>query len=186
MGGRPLCFVAQLQLADLAPLNGDGLLPGAGLLSFFCCPSDLGRDGAGLVLYSEPGAALVRARAPAELAPDDRIAPARIEPAAELTGLPWASAQLDRLGLSSQQRVAYGEALGQMDDVPVHRMLGHPQAVQHDPRDGHRATCLLLQVDSDDDLGMMWGDAGRLYYLIADEDLRARRFDRCLLRFDAH
>ena len=36
---------------------------------------------------------------------------------------------------------------------------------------------LLLQVDSDDEMEMMWGDCGMLYYCIRDEDLRARRFD---------
>jgi uncharacterized protein YwqG len=36
---------------------------------------------------------------------------------------------------------------------------------------------LLLQVDSDDEMGMMWGDCGMLYYCIRDDDLRARRFD---------
>lgn len=35
---------------------------------------------------------------------------------------------------------------------------------------------LLLQVDSNEDLGMMWGDAGRLYVWITDEDLEAKNF----------
>jgi uncharacterized protein YwqG len=37
---------------------------------------------------------------------------------------------------------------------------------------------LLLQVPSADEAGMMWGDAGLLYYWIRDEDLRARRFEK--------
>jgi uncharacterized protein YwqG len=37
---------------------------------------------------------------------------------------------------------------------------------------------LLLQVPSSEASGMMWGDAGCLYYWIRAEDLRARRFDR--------
>ena len=40
---------------------------------------------------------------------------------------------------------------------------------------------LLLQVDSNEDIGMMWGDMGRLYFWITDEDLAERRFDRCWL-----
>ena len=36
---------------------------------------------------------------------------------------------------------------------------------------------LLLQVDSNEDLGMMWGDAGRLYVWITDEDLEAKNFN---------
>lgn len=37
---------------------------------------------------------------------------------------------------------------------------------------------LLLQVPSVEPAGMMWGDAGSLYYWIHEDDLRARRFDR--------
>jgi uncharacterized protein YwqG len=37
---------------------------------------------------------------------------------------------------------------------------------------------LLLQVPTIEPVGMMWGDAGCLYYWIHEEDLRARRFDR--------
>jgi uncharacterized protein YwqG len=36
---------------------------------------------------------------------------------------------------------------------------------------------LLLQLDSDDALDWMWGDAGRLYYWIRAEDLKAHKFD---------
>ena len=38
---------------------------------------------------------------------------------------------------------------------------------------------LILQLDSDDDAGWMWGDVGRLYVWMREEDVRARRFDRC-------
>ena len=40
---------------------------------------------------------------------------------------------------------------------------------------------LLMQVESNEDLGMMWGDLGRLYLWITDEDLKARRFDKAWL-----
>ncbi len=40
---------------------------------------------------------------------------------------------------------------------------------------------LLLQVDSNEEAGMMWGDAGRLYYWIRKDDLKNQRFDRCWL-----
>lgn len=40
---------------------------------------------------------------------------------------------------------------------------------------------LLMQVESNEDLGMMWGDLGRLYLWITDEDLQARRFDKAWL-----
>ena len=37
--------------------------------------------------------------------------------------------------------------------------------------------CLLLQVDSDDAAGIMWGDAGRVHFWIRQDDLKARNFD---------
>jgi uncharacterized protein YwqG len=89
-------------------------------------------------------------------------------------------------------------------DGMQHQVLGHPRPIQsemqtecqlvtnglfcgdptgyNDPRaaalrEGARDWRLLFQVDSEESAGMMWGDAGMLYYWIRDEDLRARRFD---------
>ena len=40
---------------------------------------------------------------------------------------------------------------------------------------------LLLQVDSEEQAGMMWGDMGRLYFMIHKDDLQHRRFDQVWL-----
>lgn len=85
-----------------------------------------------------------------------------------------------------------------------HRLLGHPQPVQNPMElecqlasngvycgdsDGYESDTaklleagasdwrLLLQVDSDDDgPGWMWGDVGRIYFWIKQQDLAARNF----------
>jgi uncharacterized protein YwqG len=43
---------------------------------------------------------------------------------------------------------------------------------------------LLLQVDSDDDAQMMWGDAGMLYFWIRRQDLAQAAFGKawCILQ----
>lgn len=91
------------------------------------------------------------------------------------------------------------------DDGGLHRMFGHSANVQgdmqleaqlvsnglycgdssgyQDPRalflgPGAADWVLLLQLDSDDDARMMWGDAGMLYFWIRRTDLAARRFER--------
>ncbi len=42
---------------------------------------------------------------------------------------------------------------------------------------GADAWHLLLQLDSDDNVDIMWGDCGMLYYWIREEDLAHRRFE---------
>ena len=90
----------------------------------------------------------------------------------------------------------------------LNRLLGHPDVIQHNPLieaqlvshglnlfDGSGFTDprrqeltpgaadwrLLLQIDSDPNTGMMWGDVGKLYYLMSSEDLRNRNFDAAWL-----
>lgn len=87
-----------------------------------------------------------------------------------------------------------------------HRLLGHAEPIQnemelecelvtnglycgdstgyHDPRAKKLEKSagnwkLLLQIDSDDSAEMMWGDAGRLYFWIRDQDLVSRDFSNC-------
>jgi uncharacterized protein YwqG len=40
---------------------------------------------------------------------------------------------------------------------------------------------LLLQIDSDEHAGMMWGDVGRIYYWMREEDLAAAAWDTAWL-----
>lgn len=90
-------------------------------------------------------------------------------------------------------------------DFGGHRLLGYPQAVQNDDMEEECALAtggistaspdayqteeakalkktapqwrLLLQVDSDNNAGLTWGDAGLIYYWTKTEDLARRDFD---------
>lgn len=86
-----------------------------------------------------------------------------------------------------------------------HRLFGHPEQIQNEMtlecqlasngiyvgepsgyeteaakrlESGAAAWQLLLQIDSDDQAGMTWGDVGRLYYWIRDADLIEHHWDR--------
>ena len=99
--------------------------------------------------------------------------------------------QIMALGLSWDESHAYLDVRGGIDQgVPIeHRLLGWPDPVQNAEMEleCQRATAridrdwsateewrLLLQLASDDDVGMMWGDVGLLYFWIRDPDLAAR------------
>jgi uncharacterized protein YwqG len=53
----------------------------------------------------------------------------------------------------------------------------------HDPqaaelRSSAADWALLLQIDTDSELGWMWGDAGTIYYWIRRQDLASGTFER--------
>jgi|GEM_PF-484200 len=175
--GRPLAFVAQVNLADVTSLDPTGLLPRAGLLSFFHGASDSAEDHCAVIL-SDPGTSLTRRRFPAALGDAERYGAVPVTAEAQLTLPP------DPPGwLTDEERAAHENEMYTIGDGRDHRLLGHPSPVQGDPRDGR---VLLLQIDSDDDARMAWGDAGRLYYLIECEDLRARQFSAACCELQSH
>lgn len=98
------------------------------------------------------------------------------------------------------------EELNEMygSESTIHRLLGHPDPVQGDMQlecqlvshgiycgdasgyqdrrrshleDGVSDWRLLLQVDSEEQAGMMWGDLGRIYFWIQAQKLEQRKFD---------
>ncbi len=160
--------MAQVNLAEVTSLDSAGLLPKSGLLSFFYGAFDSSEDRCA-VIFNEPDMPLTRRRFPSALDDADRYAAVPVTAQAQLT-LPtdpptW---------LTESELDAYNNELYKIGDGRNHHLLGHPEPVQHDPRCND--LILLLQVDSDDDARMAWGDAGRLYYLIELQNLRAQQF----------
>lgn len=210
--GRPQSFIAQVNLSEVRRLPGGEVLPASGLLSFFydCEQSIWGFDPADrdgwTVLFRPVGETLHRTPLPEGLPDNGRYPACRLVPRSELTFAPWESADVAAVGLTRDQLFAYSHALPESgDQVPTHRLLGHPDPIQgdmqleaqlashglycgnasgyRDPRaEELRETAtewrLLLQIDSDDEAAMMWGDVGRLYYWIRRDDLARGFFDR--------
>jgi uncharacterized protein YwqG len=93
-----------------------------------------------------------------------------------------------RLKLSDTELHDYCDALKTLrtpDSAPIHKILGWPDTIQNDMEAqcgelaGRKDWRLLLQLDSEEDARIAWGDAGRLYCWIRNRDLKAKCFDRC-------
>jgi uncharacterized protein YwqG len=120
--------------------------------------------------------------------------------------LPEPSEALNNASLSDEQEDAVYEIYDQFKErrSPWHQLLGHADPIQGDMKlecqlVSHGLYCgdgtgyndpkakvlapgaaqwrLLLQIDTEEDLGMMWGDSGRLYFWITEDDLRNKRFE---------
>ena len=68
--------------------------------------------------------------------------------------------------------------------------VGDPSGYQ-DPRvaalrEGAKDWRLLLQVDSDDDLNVMWGDVGMIYFWVREQDARRGDFTKTWLILQCH
>jgi uncharacterized protein YwqG len=164
------------------------------------------KDAGSSVVHYEANATLVRRTLPDDISADGRFAACALTfrtyadiPDGDDPRNPTANAD----DATSER---YGEMHSRLTSAATsHKLLGYPDTIQgpmesecaavtsgipmgdgkglEDPR-FKRADAtkydwrLLLQVDTDETARMMWGDAGRLYFWIRDQDLRARRFDK--------
>jgi uncharacterized protein YwqG len=120
----------------------------------------------------------------------------------------WQDERINALDLSDSQSDEYIDMCSAVfQNQPSHHLFGYPDPVQGNDMDlecqlvssglycgdatgyndtrakqlesGRSDWLLLLQLDSDDDAGMMWGDCGMLYFWIRQSDLAQARFDSC-------
>lgn len=89
---------------------------------------------------------------------------------------------------------------------PMHYMFGEPFAIQNNVfeeiiyydndekidwnskeiKQKRNEMVLLFQMDSDDDLDVMWGDVGILYFCIDKNDLQSKQFDKAKFTLQCH
>jgi uncharacterized protein YwqG len=214
--GKPLAFLAQIDLAELHPVMPSFLPPGGRLFFFYdqeqgawgFDPEDLG---AWRVLYFPSSPTGSPRRAPAGLDPSFVFKPLPVKPQ-RIDLLP----SLERLSLTEHDWRADDDVYfvlrnGAFRGLTHHQMLGFPTPVQDDEmelecqlashgidvgtpegyedpraaplRAGAADWRLLLQLDSDDELGWMWGDVGTLYFWIRKQDARAGDFSKVWMVF---
>lgn len=202
--GQPMKLLAQLNLAQMPKLE---MLPKEGLLQFFLA-QDIGpvegtngklEPADAKVLYHTPpfddwGTANVPAL------PGDESFPISDEMRLNFTASAEPMNQSDFRFHETFKRIVglefdeipedvaeqYEEALSGGD----HKVGGYAFFTQDDPRDaadgpaGH--TIVLLQIDSDMDAGIQWGDNGVGAFLIKPEDLAALDFSNVYFTWDCY
>lgn len=161
-----------------------------------------GDDVSWSVIYTAESAVCVPATWPDSLSEEGRCRGVGLRMVHELAFPAAESFDVERLGIESPWST-YGRVLGEADDL-VSRLLGNPDPVQGDMQvecqlasngvycgdgnylkrpeaqsliPGADSWRLLLQIDShEDETGMMWGDVGRLYFWITEDDLALRKW----------
>jgi uncharacterized protein YwqG len=199
--GRPLCCVAQLDLGQVRAAGGPEWLPDHGRLLFFyelehgSWGLHATDAGSALVIH-ETGSHIVAAE------PDDLPYEAKFPsyPVAFVRSVSFPTGErlaIDWSRLNRASTEALEQALADLAPAsPMHQIGGYPCPVQSDSmerecqdiarrlgqRDGDLADWrLLLQLDTDDEAGMMWGDVGSLYFWIREQDARAGAFSKVWL-----
>ena len=213
--GRPLSFLACIDLAGLPAGHGVDWLPSSGRLLFFYDMEKqpwgaLADRGGWKVLHVPASVAFTGdAPVPAALAAEWRVPRRHIEFVA--AGLPpcWESPELEALKLSGDDVETFFDMRSSIyGHHPHHQIGGYPDPIQNpemdedcelarqgvdsdtidyeDPRlkeltKGAADWSLLFQIDTDDDLDLMWGDCGMLYFWIRREDAKQLKFDAAWL-----
>lgn len=201
--GAPLQFLSQIDFAGMPALPE---FPREGVLQFFIGPDDLYGanfdnpfDGAFRVLWrsGEAGDGALRDSPAAgedhtPLSKGLRQESRRLEPSLS-TMLPSPyGAEVGAHALSILDRPDADRIVAWMSeqataDREVHHVGGYPGMTQDDfRRDSSHAGLdrVLLQLWSEPDGAIMWGDVGQGSFTISQADLLARRFDRVAFHWD--
>lgn len=160
------------------------------------------------VIFSEEYSSLRRTSAPANLPATSQFKACSTSFASEITLSQQPKLEIPGFDWTDDEQKKYETLLSTFpnpdDHAALHnRLLGYPETIQDDMRlecqlASHGVTDLndpraaelskgamdwqlLLQIDTDERIGMRWGDAGMIYYWITRFDLQAHHFDHVWL-----
>ncbi len=199
--GKPLGFLAQINLEEVAPFDVEGLLPKSGLLSFFYDlkeqPWGRAEERQGWRVFFSETKSLFRNST------KEGLNAASIALSSSFT-IPDDFECFPELGLTIDDCIRNNDwtlldELAKFIPTLTNQMLGHARTVQRHPGtevesswldfQNHGAAVdweiikaeadkwiLLFQMDSESNVDAMWGDCGTIYFMILPEDLAARNF----------
>ncbi len=213
-GGKPMAFLARIELEEIAQAVQFDWLPKSGTLLFFYDifempwgfdPNDRGKW---CVLYQEQ--AVHEIDHPDNLPDEAIIKEISVSVKKEMVLPDLFSPEVDSLHLSDEESDLYTEIKYEgSEEMPMHQVGGFPAPVQGNDMEleaqlasngvyvgepegyesdearklegGAGEWRLLFQFDSDEELGIMWGDCGMLYFWVRKEEAGNYRFDNTWL-----
>ena len=204
----PMSFIAQLNCAEFNQLEGAKDYPNEGMLYFFYNNDQSAwgfdpKDKAHFKVFFYNGdlKTLKPTAFPTELPEAGRFKGASLTFEEDYSVPSWEHGVYENL--SDEDQDWFFDTF--LPDKEINKLGGHPNQIQgemslecelvtnglycgnpsgyNDPKAEALAPKakfwqLLLQVDSNSALDMMWGDAGRLYFWIREQDLKNRDFDK--------
>jgi hypothetical protein len=195
--GRPLAFLAQIDLADVARVQPAGPLRAGHLWFFYDAKEqpwgfDASHAGGSRVLFRGPGTVLQPSAAPPDATETFPLCALTFEAYEDPPGLDNETPPIPLEEAADEAYRAIRSFLSSGIGGTAHKLLGHADPIQGPMEPecirlaGAGDWTLLLQLESDDTAGMSWGDLGRLYFWIRRTDLAAGRFDRIWTLLQCH
>lgn len=194
--GRPLSLLLQIDCADLASLDREGLLPSSGQLYFFYELSKMKRDGnknnVRVIYNDKPSSQLHPLDYPVNLGKEYQLQECCLQ-FSQITSFPGLEevGHLTHKPFKTKFNFEFEVASDRLEDEywtgseGIGNMLGYAFLIQKPIVKDLSNHVLLLQLESseywqEDDKtphDLVFGDGGIIYFYIKREDLRARRFD---------
>jgi uncharacterized protein YwqG len=205
---KPLSFIAQVNLSETAIFDKENLLPKSGLLYFFYSAEQEAwgfdyedKNKFKVIYWDGDFSRLKRTEFPSSLPEYGRYNPCSVDIKSELS-FPSYGHKVYKDFTDEEDGKFWDEVY---NDENINKLLGYSDNIQNEMElecelvtnglycgdstgyNDPRAKALkpnainwrlLLQIDSNDENEMMWGDCGRLYFWIKKDDLLNKDFDK--------
>lgn len=205
---KPLSFIAQINLTEVSKFDKDNLLPKSGMLYFFYSAEQEAwgfdykdKNKFKVIYWNGNLSELRRNDFPNDLPGYSCFKPCSVEVKSEISLPSYGHEVYDDFEDGEDDK--FWEEV--YDDGNLNKLLGYSDNIQNDmefecelvtnglycgdpsgyndPRakelePNAKNWRLLLQIDSNEENGMMWGDVGRLYFWIRKDDLLNQKFDK--------
>lgn len=162
------------------------------------------KDGSKVFFYDGDTSKLERKEKPNNLDKEAYFNGCTLDFKSSISMLDYQSSLMDDFTLEDEEEGSYENLIDEIYEYEIFKLLGHSNNIQGGMElecelvtngincgspEGYRSSKrkeleknaalwhLLFQFDSSDDTGAMWGDSGRIYYWIRENDLQEKKFE---------